>query len=644
MRESFAAEVGRHCVTRSVPPRGSGCVWTLHQLFEAQTARTPEAIALVVHDDELTFAELNSRANRLAHYLLSRGAGPEVPVAVMLPRSVEMVVSLLAILKSGAAYVPLDPQYPQERLEFMLDDTAATILITQGDLAGKLSHEGTEQFCVDQDQALLTMQSRENLSNAANADNLAYVIYTSGSTGRPKGVGITHRSVVAFIEWTREVFSSAELAGVLATTSICFDLSVFELFAPLSWGGTVILAENVLALPALSAAARVTLINTVPSAMTELVRDGRIPQSVTTVNLAGEALRNTLVQSIYEHPRIKRVVNLYGPSEDTTYSTIAEMVKGSTSAPTIGRPISNTQTYILDADLQRVAGGVAGELFIGGTGLARGYLNRPELTAMRFIPNPFATTPGTRLYRTGDRARYQEDGNIEFLGRVDHQVKLRGFRIELGEIETALRDHAKLSEAIVLVVGENGNERLVAYIVPKTEVSNRELKAHLQHRLPEYMVPNSYVQLERLPLTANGKVDRRALAAIGSAHNGDSHVAARTPVEEVLSGMWRDVLGVEEVGVHDNFFELGGHSLKAAQLISRVRATFDFQMELRQILETPTVAQLSEHLLENETRTGQIELIAQLKTRVAKMSPDEVRALLASMRKRPTCANQGRGI
>lgn len=610
-------------------PQTAAC---LHQLFEEQVKRTPDAIALVLNDDEVSFADLNRRANRLAHYLRSQGAGPEIPVAIMLPRENEMVVGLLAILKSGAAYVPLDPRYPQERLEFMLGDTAASILITQQDLADRLPAGQADRFCIDRDQSFLARQPTENPVTAAYADNLAYVIYTSGSTGRPKGVGITHRSVVTFIEWTREVFFPAELANVLATTSICFDLSIFELFAPLSWGGTVILAENVLSLPTLNAAGRVTLINTVPSAMTELVREGQLPESVRVVNLAGEALRNTLVQRIYENNGIKRVVNLYGPSEDTTYSTIAEIVKGSTSAPTIGRPITNTEIHILDSDFQLVVDGVPGELCIGGAGLARGYLKQPELTATRFVPDPFSKVPGARLYRTGDRARYQEDDNIEFLGRVDHQVKLRGFRIELGEIETALRDDPKLAEAIVLVVGENGDERLVAYVVPKVKVFNQEVRARLQENLPDYMIPNGYLQLERMPLTANGKVDRRALAEMQPGHS-EAHVPARTPVEEVLSGMWRDVLGIEQVGVNDNFFELGGHSLKAALLISRVRATFDFQMDLRQILATPTVARLSAYLLENEARTGQITLIAQLKTRVAKMSAEEVRALLRDKKK-----------
>jgi amino acid adenylation domain-containing protein len=605
-------------------------VQTLHQLFELQVERTPEAIALVVNDDEVSFAELNERANRLAHYLRSRGAGPEVRVAVMLPRVIEMVVSLLAILKSGAAYVPLDPQYPQERLEFMLADTDASILITQEDLADKLPPEQAERFCVDRDQSLLASQPVDDPVDAARADNLAYVIYTSGSTGRPKGVGIAHRNVVTFIRWTREVFSDAEFAGVLATTSICFDLSIFELFAPLSWGGTIILAENLLALSTLPAAERVTLINTVPSAMTEVVREGCLPESVRAVNLAGEALRNTLVQRIYEFASIKRVLNLYGPSEDTTYSTFAEIIKGSAGTPTIGRPITNTETYILDSDLKAASIAAAGELYIGGAGVARCYLNRPDLTATRFVPDPFSKRLGARLYRTGDRARYQQDGNIEFLGRVDHQVKLRGFRIELGEIEIALRDDSRVSDAIVLVVGRNGDERLVGYVVPRITVSNREIRTKLQQSLPAYMVPNVYVQLERFPLTANGKVDRQTLATIEPARAtaDESYLPARTPVEEVLAGMWRDVLGRDQIGVHDNFFELGGHSLKAAQLISRVRATFDFQMELRQILETPTVARLSEYLLKNETRPGQIALIAQLKTRVANMSAEEVRTLL----------------
>jgi amino acid adenylation domain-containing protein len=613
---------------------GSASDACIHQLFEAQVKRSPDATAVVFDEERVSYDELNQRANRLAHYLRARGVGPEVRVAIMMSRSIEMIVSLLAILKAGGVYVPLEPQYPQERLAFMLADTAAAILVTQESMLARLQAEPAEVVCVDRDQSLFALHNTEDLESLEQADNLAYVIYTSGSTGRPKGVSITHRSAVTFLQWSREVFSQAELSGCLATTSICFDLSIFELFAPLSWGGTVILAEDILHLSGLPAANEVKLINTVPSAMTELVRDGLVPESVCTVNLAGEALQNTLVQRIYEQATIKRVINLYGPSEDTTYSTMAEMTKSSSEIPTIGRPIANTETYVLEQTLQPVPIGVAGELFIGGAGLARGYLHRPELTAERFIPDPFSGRAGARLYHTGDLARYQVDGNLEFLGRVDHQVKLRGYRIELGEIEAALGSHEQVSEVVVLTRGGAASEdlRLVGYVVrqPGSEVSSRELREYLQQRLPGYMIPAALVLLERLPLTANGKVDRSALpeAQLGRSAVSEGYVAARTPEEELLAGIWREVLGVDQVGVYDNFFELGGHSLKATQLISRVRKALNFKMGLRQIFETPTLAGLTEQLLKNEAVSEHFTLIAQLKKRIGKMSAEEIRTAL----------------
>jgi amino acid adenylation domain-containing protein len=606
----------------------------IHQLFEAQVDRDPDAVAVAFDEERVSYNELNQRANRLAHYLRSRGVGPEVRVAIMMPRSIEMIVGLLAILKAGGVYIPLDPQYPQERLAFMFADTAASIVVTQASMLGRLQEEQAELLCVDKDQSLFALQNIENLESLAQPDNLAYVIYTSGSTGRPKGVSITHRSALTLLHWSREVFSQAELSGVLAATSICFDLSIFELFAPLSWGGTVILAEDILHLSGLPAANQVTLINTVPSAMTELVRDGLVPESVRTVNLAGEALQNTLVQRIYEQPTIKRVINLYGPSEDTTYSTMAEMAKGSCGIPTIGRPIANTETYVLDRTLEAVPIEVAGELYIGGAGLARGYLHRPELTAERFIPDPFSGRAGARLYHTGDLARYQADGEIEFLGRVDHQVKLRGYRIELGEIEAALGRHEQVSEVVVVARGGAASEeqRLVGYVVrqPGSGVSSRELREYLKQSLPDYMIPAALVLLEQMPLTANGKVDRSALpeAELGRGALSEGYVAARTPEEEMLAGIWREVLGVEQVGVHDNFFELGGHSLKATQLISRVRKALNFKMGLRQIFETPTLAGLTEQLLKDEAVSGHFALIAQLKKKIEKMSAEEIRSVL----------------
>ncbi|WP_445310211.1 amino acid adenylation domain-containing protein [Microcoleus vaginatus] len=438
----------------------------IHQLFESQVERTPDAVAVVFEEQQLTYRDLNVKANQLAHYLRLIGVKPEVLVGICVERSFDMIVGILGILKAGGAYVPLDPTYPHERLAFMLEDSSVPVLLTQARLVKSLPKHQARIVCLDTDWEIIERQSEANLISEVKLDNLAYVIYTSGSTGKPKGVAIEHRNAVALLDWAKQVFNPDDLAGVLASTSICFDLSVFELFVPLSWGGKVILAENALHLPALSAALDVTLINTVPSAIAELLRMDGIPSSVRTVNLAGEPLPNKLVQQVYEHNTVQKVFNLYGPSEDTTYSTYTLVKKGGNEPPPIGRPIANTQVYILDAQKQLVPIGVPGELYIGGAGLARGYLNRPELTADRFIPNPFSNESGSRLYKTGDLARYLPDGNIEFLGRIDHQVKIRGFRIELGEIEASLQQHPDVRQAVAIAREDvPGDKRLVAYIV-----------------------------------------------------------------------------------------------------------------------------------------------------------------------------------
>jgi amino acid adenylation domain-containing protein len=570
----------------------------IHALFEAQVAHTPDTIAVVCDDQQLTYRALNQRANQVAHYLRALGVGPEVLVGICMERSLPMVVGLLGILKAGGAYVPLDPSYPQERLAFMVADAQLPVLVTQERLVASLPAHEAAIVCLDRDWPAIAQEREETPVSGVTADNLAYVIYTSGSTGRPKGVAIAHQSTVTLLAWAKAIFSSAQLAGVLASTSICFDLSVFELFVPLSWGGTMILAENVLQLANQSAAQGVTLLNTVPSAMLELLRVGGIPPSVQTVNLAGESLPLALVQQLYQQPTIQQIFNLYGPSEDTTYSTFTLVQKGTHEPPTIGRPIANTQVYLLDRHLQPVPIGVPGELYVGGVGLARGYLNRPDLTAERFLPHPFSEEPGARLYQTGDLARYRPDSQLEFLGRLDHQVKIRGFRIELGEVEAVLSQHPAVRESVVLAREEGpGDTRLIAYVVAPQPPgpSTSDLHAFLQAELPHYMIPSAFVLLESLPLSPNGKVDRRGLPAPDQTRPtlADAFVAPRTPVEEVLASIWADILGLERVGIHDNFFELGGHSLLATQVITRLQAAFQVEVPLRRLFETPTIADLA---------------------------------------------------
>ncbi|MFL6335978.1 MAG: amino acid adenylation domain-containing protein [Pyrinomonadaceae bacterium] len=485
----------------------------LHEMFEAQAARTPAHVALVAGLGRYTYEQLNGRANRLARRLRASGVCAEVPVAVCAERSAEMVAALLAILKAGGAYLPLDPAYPRERLGFMLEDARPRVLLTERRLLERLppeAVEGAEVMYLDEDAAGWEPEAVPGVEAAGTtADNLAYFIYTSGSTGRPKGVAITHRSAVVFLHWARTVFGDEQLAGVLASTSISFDLSVFELFAPLSRGGKVILAENALQLPLLEAAGEVTLVNTVPSAMTELVRMRGLPASVRTVNLAGEALPRRLVRQLYELGHVEHVYNLYGPSEDTTYSTYTRVSRDDEDAPHIGRPVGNTHVYVLGAGLESAPVGVAGELYIGGSGLARGYHRRPSLTAERFVPNPYSAEPGARMYRTGDLARWREDGALDFLGRRDHQIKLRGFRIELGETEAALDAHPAVDECVVTAREDApGDMRLVAYVVPsrrraeplRSPLSGEEwaraLAGHQHVKLPNGMVVAGHSSLQ----------------------------------------------------------------------------------------------------------------------------------------------------
>ena len=563
----------------------------IHQLFEEQVARTPEAAAVVFEDQQVTYRELNNRANQLAHYLQKFSVGPEVLVGICVERSIEMVVGLLGILKAGGAYLPLHPSYPKDRIAYILKDTQASILLTEKCLLEDLGLKSIKSsvnrvgrsdsqvsvldshlkaICLDRDWKVISRERRENLKNQATAASLAYMIYTSGSTGLPKGVMIEHGNAVEFLSWVHSVFMQADLAGVIASTAICFDLSIFELFAPLTSGGRVILLENALTLSDLDPALEPTLINTVPSVMVELLRLGGFPASIRTVNLAGEPLRTSLVQEIYERSSARQVYDLYGPSEATTYSTYT--YRPADGHQTIGRPIGNTQIYILDPHLNPVPIGVVGELHIGGDGLARGYLNRPELTAEKFIGNPFSNDSAARLYKTGDRGRYLPDGNIEFLGRMDNQVKIRGYRIELGEIETVLGQHPAIREAAVLArddtpedsaVSPETDKRLVAYVVTRQDTSTNELRSFLKQKLPEFMVPSAFVCLDSLPLTASGKVDRKALPAPDQSRSesGQSYTAPRTPVEELLAGIWGEVLKVDKVGIHDNFFELGGRTL-----------------------------------------------------------------------------------
>ncbi|RKH08371.1 non-ribosomal peptide synthetase [Corallococcus sp. CA053C] len=566
----------------------------LHHLVEAQVRRTPDAVAVVSGAVRLTYRELDSRAQQLARRLRSLGVGPEVRVGLCVERSADMVVGMLGILKAGGAYVPLDPTYPRERLAFLLEDAQGPALVAHSHLLAALPPHASQVVCLDHPEDALLPPPDASLTLSPLPENLAYLIYTSGSTGRPKGVAIPHRAAVAFLTWTHSVFSADELKGVLACTSLNFDLSVFEVFAPLSRGGRVIIARNALHLAELPQASEVTLVNTVPSAMAQLLRLGALPPSVRTVNLAGEALPASLARQVYEVPGVQRLYNLYGPSEDTTYSTYARVRPG--EVPPIGRPLTNTRAYVLDAHLQPVPVGLPGELYLSGEGLSRGYLHRPELTAERFLPAPFGP-PGARMYKTGDRVRYRPDGTLEYLGRTDFQVKVRGFRIELGEVEATVQAAPGVREAVVVAREDvPGDKRLVAYVVARDghPLDGAHLREGLRRTLPEYMVPAAFVVLDALPLNPNGKVDRKALPApVIERTSPRPYEAPRTPTETLLAGLWQQVLGVERAGITDHFFELGGHSLLATQVVSRLRASLHVELPLNAFFDAPTLEALA---------------------------------------------------
>ena len=586
---------------------------SIHQLIEKQVLRTPNAIAVSCQNQHLTYQQLNQQANQLAHYLRSLGIETESLVGVCIERSLEMVVTLLGILKAGAAYVPLDPSYPQARLALTVEDAQLSCLITQGHLESILPETQAKTIFIDRDSSAIAQQSDQTITDLVADHNLAYVLYTSGSTGRPKGVAIEHRNAVALMTWASSFFTAEQLKGVLASTSLCFDLSVFELFVTLSCGGNVVVVQNALELSSSVPLAEITLINTVPSAINELLKADCIPPSVTTINLAGEPLQSALVQKLYRLSHVEKVFNLYGPSEDTTYSTACLMPRETNDIPSIGQPISKTRIYLLDSSMNPVPSGSEGEMYISSPGLARGYLNRPDLTSQKFISNPFSTHSESRLYKTGDLAAYDSSGNLRFLGRIDHQVKIRGFRIELGEIESYLLQHYAVNQVVVVAraakEGEQGSKRIVAYFVPNSLSNNRRtlskntltrvLRDFLSQKLPDYMIPSAFISLDQLPLTPNGKIDRRALPVpVWTRSALGDYVAPKTLTERKIVDIWSKLLsvGVEKIGIHDAFEELGGDSLLSVQAVSEINEKLETNISLSDFLEAPTVSKLSRRI------------------------------------------------
>jgi amino acid adenylation domain-containing protein len=605
----------------------------LHALIERQVERTPGATALVFEGERLTFAELNARANRLAHHLRSLGVGPDARVGLCVERSLEMMVGLLAVLKAGGAYVPLDPAYPAERLAYMLADSAPAVVLSQARLRERIGSTGTPVLELDADaSAWAHRPATDPEPGALTPEHLAYVIYTSGSTGRPKGVGVPHRAVVNALRWMQDLAGLAADDTVLHKTPYSFDASLRELIPSLLVGGRLVLARpeghrDPAYLLALMRAERVTTLHAVPSLLQALVDEGGLAacDALRTVMCGGEALPAELARRFAGQAPRARLYNVYGPTEaavDVTAWPCTDGADGAAVTP-IGSPMANVRIYLLDPAGEPVPPGVAGELHVGGVQVARGYLGRPGLTAERFVADAFGTEPGARLYRTGDLARWRPDGTLEYLGRMDHQVKVRGFRIELGEIEARLREHAAVRECVVLAREDApGQTRLVAYVVGEA-AGTEVLRAHLGQALPEHMVPAAYVRLDVLPLMPNGKLDRRALPAPGD----DDTCAARAyeapegHTEQALAEIWCEVLRVERVGRHDDFFELGGHSLLAVQVVSRVRQVLGVDLPLGELFARPVLQDLAQEVVD-----------AQL----AQFDPDEIAELAALLGEQPS--------
>ncbi|NEP88101.1 MAG: amino acid adenylation domain-containing protein [Okeania sp. SIO2C2] len=635
----------------------------IHELFEAQVEKTPDAIAVVFEEQKLTYSELNSKANQLAHYLQTLGVQPDVPVGICLERSLEMVIGILGILKAGGAYVPIDPSYPQERITYTIADAAVPVLLTQEGLVEGLQ-DRSQIICLDRAWSEISQQSSANPDSGVQPYHLSYVIYTSGSTGEPKGVMIQHENVTHLFSSTESWYSFNSQDVWTLFHSFAFDFSVWEIWGALLYGGRLVVvpywvSRSPDAFYELLCQEQVTILNQTPSAFKQLIYFEQSQEYASNLSLrlvifGGEALDfHSLKPWFDKHgDTLPQLVNMYGITETTVHVTHypinSENLQEGTSS-VIGRPIDNMQAYVLDKNRQLMPVGVAGELYISGAGLARGYLNRPELTQEKFIPHLFSQQQNARLYKTGDLARYLPDGNLEFLGRIDHQVKIRGYRIEIGEIEALLNSYPIVKETVVLVREDNpGDKRLVAYIVPQTKITSSsnpelsetqleswqdilnqdennplssqfrnqlilQLRQYLKERLPEYMVPSGLMVLSQMPLTPNGKIDRKALPVQDVASSVSmEYVAPETETQKLLAEIWAEVLGIEKVGIHDNFFEVGGHSLLATKVVSRVRNTFNLELSVTKLFTNPTIAQLAEVLVEQQLEQVNSNILEQI--------------------------------
>jgi len=593
----------------------------INQLFENQASLTPDAFAIESGEQKTSFEELNRSANQLAHYLQKLGVGskPDSLVGVMLGRSTDLIVCMLGILKAGAAYVPIDPEYPAERLRFMIEDSAANVIITEERLLDVLPEVPAKTVCLDRDSKQIKEESQDNLDSNASGRSLAYVMYTSGSTGQPKGICIEHRSISRLVLNTDYVELTPK-DRVAQASNVSFDAATFEIWGALLTGASLVIVsrEALLSPHDLGDEILQKNINTLfltTALFNQIARE--VPTAFRPLRnllFGGEAVDPRLVRRVLENGKPERLLHVYGPTETTTFATwfLVESVSNGSSTVPIGKPLANTQAYVLDERQHLVPIGVAGELYIGGDGVARGYLERPELTAERFVPDVFGD--GEKLYRTGDLVRQRADGAIEFLGRRDHQVKLRGFRIELGEIESALREHDAVSESLVMMREDSpGDKRLVAYIATSagTKINAGDLRRFLKDQLPEYMVPAAFVFLESLPLTPNGKVAREKLPAPAESRPDleEGYAAPQSEVERQIAAVWAEVLQLEAVGRFDNFFELGGHSLHVTRVHTKLAATLGRELKIVDLFQFPTVEKLAKHLSAKHQGNGAAELV-----------------------------------
>ena len=617
-----------------------------HELFEEQAARTPGAVAVVFADEQLNYAELNARANQLAHRLRQSGVGPESPVATCLERSSEMLVAMLGTMKAGGVYVPLDLRQPKNRFALMLEKAMPVAVLTQRHLADQLPETTAQVLYLDDE----SHESTENLSHIATPENLAYVIFTSGSTGTPKGVGVEHRQLFNYLHAIRQRLNLPPGASYATVSTFAADLGHTVIFPALSTGGCLYMIPQELVsdgpkLGEYFSRYAIDCLKIVPSHLAALLASAQPEQLLPRKRLVlgGEASRSEWVAQLQSLAPACTILNHYGPTETTVGVLTHEAVTQSETATLpLGRPLANVKIYLLDSHLQPVPFGVPGELCIGGANVARGYLNRASQTAEKFVPDPFSQTPGARLYRTGDSARYLPDGTLEFLGRLDRQVKIRGYRVELGEIEVLLERHAAVHQALAVLNEDNaGEKRLVAYLVPaqqRSRVAAHELRQYLLERLPDYAVPAMFAWLDALPLTSNGKVDLQALPQpehLMQDEDDETFVSPRNAVEAVLAQMWMEVLRLDRVGVFDDFFELGGHSLLIMQVIARLRDAFRIELPPASFFNATTIADLARMVVAQEEQAAQMEKIAVIIQRLDQMSDEDARATLDE-RRRPT--------